>query len=268
MVILATLPNVLHIDIIRPLSFKIYASASAASQRRPVMSTLVLPMASPKSLKRTYEEAELETQSPGQHHSQERSMAPPTIQAIPDSMNERSLSGAFTQPNVPVPNLNNAHSSPSKAFDMPLPPGNRLSDTTQKSKLTFAEKEVRRIEKEYKDQQRAEEKVKREEERLRRERDKNEKEQEKAKKIEERRLKDEDRRKAKEERERVKAEEKAKKEEEKQKREEEKNKKARVCLCPHVQLFQCSKFSVTITSKRLLQSAAYKHQELDSVTTA
>ena len=185
-------------------------------------------MASPKSLKRTYEEAGFETQPFVQRHGHENTTTPPTTRSIPDFANDQPLSSASAQPNITVPSLKDSPSS-GQTVDVPLTSNNRLAETTKKPKLSFAEKEV-------KDQQRAEERAKKEEERLRRERDKSEKEQERAKKAEEKRLKEEEKRKAREERERVKAEEKARKEEEKQKKEEEKNKKARVCLFPYCHL--------------------------------
>jgi chromatin assembly factor 1 subunit A len=97
----------------------------------------------------------------------------------------------------------------------------------KKAKLTFAEKEARRIEKEFKDQQKAEEKARKEAERAahaeEKARKEAEKEAERKKKEEEREAK----RAAQEAEKTAKEEKRRKKEEEKQKAEEEKRKKER-----------------------------------------
>lgn len=104
--------------------------------------------------------------------------------------------------------------------------------TAKKAKLTFAEKEARRVEKEFKDREKAEEKARKEAEKAKKDEDKGrkdvEKEAEKAKREEEKKLKEiekEEKRIAKEEKARLKHEEKARREAE---AEEEKMKEARV----------------------------------------
>ncbi|KAK4690573.1 hypothetical protein P7C71_g6245, partial [Lecanoromycetidae sp. Uapishka_2] len=106
-----------------------------------------------------------------------------------------------------------------------------VEQPSKKSKLTFAEKETRRIEKEFKDREKAEEKVRKELEKAKRDEEKAkkdaEKEVEKARREEEKKLKEaekEEKRLAKEEKLRLKQEEKARRQVE---AEEEKTKEAR-----------------------------------------
>ena len=180
------------------------------------MSTAVLAMASPNSLKRTYEEAELEPERSAycSDHQQPAPTPPePTTINLPLS----------------IPHSSPSAGPPTVGGDICNTFGAPVDSAPKKTKLTFAEKESKRVEKEVKDRQKAEERAKKEDERLKREKERAEREEERLKKVEEKRVKDEEKRKAKEERDRLKEEEKAKKDEEKQKKEEEKNKKARVC---------------------------------------
>ncbi|KAG8529729.1 uncharacterized protein KY384_005210 [Bacidia gigantensis] len=182
------------------------------------MSTLILPMSSPTSLKRSYDDAALEplaTSEPTQFIS------------------HTSLQQPLQSQHHPTTGTSEQFSNPSPQASSTLLPNastNTQEKPTKKAKLTSAEKEVREIERKFKEQQKAEERAKKEEDRVRKEHEKAEKDAEKAHKAEERKSKDEARQKAKEERERLKEEEKAKKEEERQKKEEEKNKKERAQL--------------------------------------
>ena len=195
------------------------------------MSTLTLEMASPNALKRTYAEAGLD------HLTYDQS-SPANFQSLaapPTFANTQSCASSQA-PLVPQ------HCSTPEGInsaDGIIPYENASTATSEvavkKAKLSFAEKEVKRIEKEFKDRQKAEEKAKREEEKAKKEeeraRKEAEKEAEKAKREEDKRAKDaerEEKRRVKEEQARMRQEEKKQKEDERQKKEEEKNKKARV----------------------------------------
>lgn len=129
--------------------------------------------------------------------------------------------------------------SPSKSAFTVL--NGNIAPPPKRSKLTFAEKEARRIEKEFKDQARAAEKAKKEadrqahaEERSRKDAEKEAERKKKEAEKEEKRLAQEaekvakeERKRKKEEERRLKEEEKGLKEEEKQRAEEEKKKKNR-----------------------------------------
>ena len=195
------------------------------------MSTLTLGMASPNALKRTYAEAGLD------HPTYDESN-PANFQSLaaPPAFASTQNCASSQAPLAPQ------HSSTHEDFDSAggsIPSGNPPTDPPEppvkKAKLTFAEKEVKRIEKEFKDRQKAEEKAKREEEKAKKEEEKArkeaEKEAEKVKREEDKRAKDaerEEKRRVKEEQARMRQEEKKQKEDERQKKEEEKNKKARV----------------------------------------
>ena len=196
------------------------------------MSTLTLGMASPNALKRTYAEAGLDhptydNSSPA-HFS---SLATP-----PASASTQIYTSSQTQL---APQYSSTASEGSCSADGIIPPENARTATSEaavkKAKLTFAEKEVKRIEKEFKDRQKAEERLKREEEKAKKEEERvrreAEKEAEKVRREEDKRAKDaerEEKRRVKEEQARMRQEEKKQKEDEKHKKEEEKNKKARV----------------------------------------
>ena len=192
------------------------------------MSTIVVPMASPNSLKRRYEDAGLD-ESP---HKNREFHATTAEFAASKHLSPSQKQGSFSvfpeaahhepPPLRPATQETAMHPLPESATPV-------IEKANKRPKLTFAEKEARRIEKEFKDKQRAEELAKREEEKLQREKEKAEREKERLAKVEERRLKEEERKKAKDEKDRLREGEKAKKEEERQKKEEEKSKKARVC---------------------------------------
>ena len=189
------------------------------------MSALTLAMASPGSLKRSYDEARLEeplyvrpmasAQTPQSaasgEHREEVEQASATSQA--------SLAPAVSQ-----------RSSPRTADGL-IPALSVVTTQTSAKKQGVAseEKEVKRAERELKAREKADEKAKKEEEK----RAKNAaREEEKNRKQEGKRAKDaakEERRKAKEHSIQAKQEEKRLKEEEKQKQEDERNKKSRVC---------------------------------------
>lgn len=144
--------------------------------------------------------------------------ATPSLRGSPPPSNSAP---GFTQPPTSTQSAFTAMNG-----NIPPPP--------KRAKLTFAEREVRRIEKEFKDQERAaekarlaEERAKKEAERLKNAEEKARKDAEREAEKEERRLKLEAEKAAKEERKRKKEEERKAKEEEKHRAEEEKRKKER-----------------------------------------
>ena len=218
------------------------------------MSTLTLVMASPDALKRTYTEAGLD-------HSTYDQNSPTNFQclAVPPAFASTQSCTSSQDPLAPP------QSSTPEGFnsaDGHIPSENAPTATSEppvkKAKLTFAEKEVKRIEKEFKDRQKAEEKAKRDEEKAKKEeeraRKEAEKEAEKAKREEDKRAKDaekEEKRKAKEELARIRQEEKKQKEDERQKKEEDKNKKARVGFFDHYPQLQSRSLMVLQSQLRL-----------------
>ena len=183
-----------------------------------------MPSSSP-SLKRTYSEAELEHSSP---ENGATIVNVPASPSRPPSLNlyiqhSPMASDTVDQLNPTITtSQSSTHPDAQSSAALACP---SVSDPPKKrTKLTSAEKEVKRFEKEEKEKQKAEQKAKKEGEKARRE-------EEKAKKDEEKKAKDaekEEKRKAKEEQNRLKEEEKRKKEEEKRKKEDEKDKKAKV----------------------------------------
>ena len=176
-----------------------------ASPSKP-LSVLTPPMSSPASLKRSFADTGLDGDVPKQ---------------------SMSTANALTQP----PTSSQACSpspSPSRALTTSSVAGcTAVAGRPEKrAKLTFAEKEARRVEKQFKEQQKMEETKRKEEEKAKRC-------EEKARKDEEKRARDvekEERKKLREDQAKAKEVEKQKKLEEKQKAEEEKDKKARVFL--------------------------------------
>lgn len=187
------------------------------------MTTLALPMSSPNTLKRTFAETGFEDSTNPQD-------LPSTFQATVTPCSTASTYGnAHSPPSNQAPQTSQVSSSPPMPDDSapstaaatfgdpsitPQPPAKRV-------KLTFAEKEARRVEKELKDRQKAEEKAKKDEGKAHRE----------AKREEERRFKEaekEEKLRAREEEKKIKLEEQLLKEEERNRREQEKIKKARV----------------------------------------
>ncbi len=163
------------------------------------MSVSALVMASRNTLKRTFDEAGLGDPIAASHTMQ---------------------SGCLSGNTSPLVSQSSAQNDPPTST---LPCASQATpimvhkEASKKPKLTFAEKEAKRIEKEFKDQERVQEKAKKDEEKTKRD-------EEKAQKAEEKRIRDaekEEKRKAREEQTKLKEEEKARKE-------DEKNKKARV----------------------------------------
>ena len=196
------------------------------------MSTLTLGMASPNALKRTYAEAGLD------HPTYDQSSPAPfqSLATTPTFESNHSCTSSQT-PFAPQHSNTTSEGFNSAGAIMPHEniPTASSEPAVKKAKLTFAEKEVKRIEKEFKDRQKAEEKAKREEEKAKKEEERvrreAEKEAEKARREEDKRAKDaekEEKRRVKEQQARMRQEEKKQKEDERQKKEEEKNKKARV----------------------------------------
>ena len=196
------------------------------------MSTLTIGMASPNALKRTYAEAGLD------HPTYDQS-SPAHFQSLAPTPTFEGSQSCTSGQNPLAPQHPNAASEGFNSAGAIIPHENTSTASSEpvvkRTKLTFAEKEVRRIEKEFKDRQKAEEKTKREEEKAKkeeeRERREAEREAEKARREEDKRAKDadkEEKRRVKEEQARMRLEERKQKEDERQKKEEEKNKKARV----------------------------------------
>ena len=179
------------------------------------MSTLVISMSSPKSLKRSYDEATLQDDLPEHAQNSTAPVISPRLTRLPSSPPSPSSQLALkAEPTIKAASPEQSTKSAGSA--------------AKRAKLTFAEKEARRIEKEFKDRQKAEERAKKDEEKAQREKEKVAKEEERVKRAEEKKAKDVERRKVKEEKDRTREEEKVKKEEEKHKRDEEKIKKERV----------------------------------------
>ena len=172
------------------------------------MSTLTLSMASPKSLKRSYDEAYLEetvrpmSSTPSQD-SETAFLNTKTHESSLPATDTRATGGSALS-NQPAPSIELE------------PVGTALTSSThtpgKRSKLSFQEKEVRRIEKEFKAREKAEEKARKEEEKAKKDEEKKAKEAEK-----------EEKRKAREQQAHA-------KQEEKRIKEEEKNRKSRVCV--------------------------------------
>ena len=196
------------------------------------MSTLTIGMASPNALKRTYAEAGLD------HPTYDQS-SPAHFQSLATTPTFESSQSCTSSQNLLAPQQSNTASEGFNSASAIIPHENTPTASSEsavkKAKLTFAEKEVKRIEKEFKDRQKAEEKVKREEEKAKKEEERGrreaEKEAEKARREEDKRAKDaekEEKRRLKEEQARMRQEERKQKEDERLKKVEEKNKKARV----------------------------------------
>ena len=138
-----------------------------------------------------------------------------------------SPSRGATRASSPSPSCSSLSTLPTPSTSTPSNTANQLP--AKRRKLTFAEKESRRLEKEASERKKAEERAKREAEKEVKDRQRAE---ERAKKEEEKRQRDiekEQRRLAKEEKDKEKEAEKQRKDEEKAKRREEEEKKAKVC---------------------------------------
>ena len=179
------------------------------------MNAPVLPMASPNSLKRSCEVAQLDASSLQQR---------PYASSQTDELATRSGEVLHSQPDastaIPTPERSRAPSAApstggSSARDGSVPPATCAATNpgsqSKRRKLTFAEKEVQRLEKLFKEQQRAEERAR--------------KDEEKRIKEEERRIKEESLREGKRKRDVEKEEKKKAREAEKQARDEEKKKR-------------------------------------------
>ena len=191
------------------------------------MSTLTLAMTSPKSLKRSYDEASLEEaprpilHTPRSAPSDEQMHEQGTHHYPPAS----SLNSISPQPGCAA---SNAQDEVDNGATVPeIQPSN-------KNKLTYEEKEVKRLEKEFKAREKVEQKAKKEEERAKKE---HEKELEKAKKEKDKKIREDERlekKKIKQEQAHAKLEEKRLREETKKKQEDEKNRKNRVRKPRHI----------------------------------
>lgn len=197
------------------------------------MSTLALPMTSPKSLKRSFDDANLDNLSPNPPVMQENDKGPTAIlmTKMPADQGDDPAPSVDSS-GLSSPGPSHASSSVLRDRTMQIPQQPKaLAPTSKKPRLTFAEKEARRVEKEVKDRERVEEKARKEHEKETRDRQKVE---DKAKKEEEKRAKDfekDTKRLVQEEKNKVKEEEKRKRDEEKARKEEEKNKKVKVREC-------------------------------------
>lgn len=179
------------------------------------MNAVLIPMASANNLKRTCEVAQLDALSLQQQ---------PYELLRDEGMVTGSADVSSSQPDVPTttptPERSRAPSAAPSAEctstrDGSVPPATCTTpnpgNQSKRRKLTFAEKEVQRLEKQFKEQQRAEEKARKDEEKRIRE--------------EERRVKEETLKEEKRRREEEKEEKKKAKEAEKQARDEERKKR-------------------------------------------
>ena len=180
-----------------------------ASPSKP-LTVLTPPMSSPASLKRSFADTGLDGDLQKQSTPTANALTQPPSSSQVCSSSPSPSSRALTTSSV---DFNASTAAVPSA-------GTAISGRPDKrAKLTFAEKEARRVEKQFKEQQKMEETRK--------------KEEEKARKDEERRARDvekEKRKKLKEGQAKAREAERQKKLEEKQKAEEEKDKKARVFL--------------------------------------
>ena len=200
------------------------------------LTDLEQPFRVPPELVATYEEDSGEGSMPtppvsvGNNHKREE-----------EAIYSRSRSASLTDPASTTPSLGGGSPVPSPSAFAAL--NGSAAPPAKKAKLTFTEKEMKRIQKEIKDQERAEDKARRDaerdaekarkdlerqaqaEEKARRDAEKDAEKRKKEFEKEQRRLAQEAEKAAKEEKKRRKEEEKQRAEEEKQRAEEEKRKK-------------------------------------------
>ena len=209
-------------------------------------STVAVPMASPNALKRTYAEAGFREGSPAPAPSNNSSVltaipsGSSTTHDLPSQVPTISPPSAITN-GLPHNTLTEVPDGPMAATDASVA---SLPQPVKKPKMTFQEKEMKRVEKEIKDRERAVEKARKEAEKVLKDEEKAskemerikreaEKEGEKVRREEDKKVKDaekEERRLAKMVSARIRQEEKARKEAEKLAKEEEMAKKASVCI--------------------------------------
>ena len=198
------------------------------------MTALAPPMASPNTLKRAYSEVDFDD---GPLDSQRSSSQARQGITQPSAPSNTSHGDYRLPPSTPGRSRANspARNPPgSTAGDVPSAlrstPTAPTESAPKKRKLTFAEKETKRIEKEAKDRHKAEEKARKELEKQEKELERRRKEEETK---EEKRRKEEERdekRRAKEAEKQLKEEEKKQKEVEKKAKEDEKHKKDKVSM--------------------------------------
>lgn len=212
----------------REVGLDVQVSKNAPTKE--AMSALTLPMTSPKSLKRSFDDANLENLPLVIQKNYQGPSAMLTTKMPADQGDDPAPSVDSSGLSSPAPSHASSPAVRDPSTQITQQPI-ALAPKSKKSKLTFAEKEAGRAEKEVKDRERVEEKARKEQEKETRDRQKVE---EKAKREDERRAKDIERdtkRLIQEEKNRFKEEEKKKRDEEKARKEEEKNKKAKVGPC-------------------------------------
>jgi chromatin assembly factor 1 subunit A len=165
-----------------------------------------------------------------------------TKRAVSPTQSRRSSTTSLTDAGSVTPSLRDGSPIPNSSAPTEASPSKSAftamhgtsAPPPKRAKLTFAEKEAKRIEKEFRDQERAAEKAKKDaerqahaEEKARKDAEKEAERKKKEAEKEEKRLAQEAEKAAKEKRKRKKEEEKRQKEEEKQRAEEEKKKKER-----------------------------------------
>lgn len=193
------------------------------------MTTLLLPMPSPTSLKRTYTDAGLGEPESFAEDRGELPIYSTTQSTAPDASNPLPPASS-----LPILQHTSGTSDTAK-YDNSQPPTDvatsnatytktTTTSTKKKTKLTYEEREVLRIEKEFKERQKLQDKAKKDEEKAKIAQEKAEKE---AQRVEEKRIRDAE----KEDRRKLKLEQNRQREEEKLLKQEEKNKKARVGHC-------------------------------------
>ena len=213
------------------------------------MSALTLTMASPKSLKRSYDDAGLQEPTHISNDPTLEASASRILIASGHKPNPHPAAVQYAEVNgstkaIVLPDVVNDHTcAPTNGLDS-KPPSTGNQVMAKRTKLTFEEKELQRIEKDFKAREKAEEKAKKEEERAKKGEEKKirdaVKQEEKEKKEEERKVKDaarEEKRKAKEQQAHLKKEEKRAKEEGKKRQEDEKDRKSRVGISTRARIF-------------------------------
>ena len=143
-------------------------------------------MSSPKSLKRTYSDADLENTLPSRSPVNDRLDGGPNVGAIEREAVARMATTEQERLASPAPSQKSS-STLSDISTQATPNAPASTTGTKRPKLTFAEKEAKRLHKEARDRQKVEEKARKEQEKEAKDRQKAD---EKAMKEEEKRDKD------------------------------------------------------------------------------
>lgn len=178
------------------------------------MSTTTLPITSPKSLKRSSTDAQLDDPSMNGSNDTMTTVAQAASCPVPSSLDGSGQTANLPfEPTLPFPALTSglAVPSPTKVSSTP-------DQSKKRAKLSASDKEAKRLEKEAKEKEKAEQKAKRDEEKARKEQEKEEERIRKEQEKQARQAEKDKKRQEKEEQNRVREEEKKKKEDEKNKK--------------------------------------------------